>query len=174
MNTRTILLLAAICFTAFNSQVFSKDMPACALDKSAAVSDADTNVANWEKSRALYLHDMELANLEQKQAALPDATLKLADTLSDAGLYIAYAETDRLVLDDAKKANADLDEARNLLQQAAAQANPDEQASIGKVAKSLVATEKMVTACNGTDSNEQQETFEQLRQSLDRVVSGLG
>ena len=174
MNTRTISLLVVIFFTAFSFQAFSKAMPACALDKNVAVADVDTNVANWEKSRALYLHDLALANLEQKQEALPDATLKVADTLSDAGLYIAYAETDRLVLDNSKKANADLNEARSLLQQAAVQADLADQASIDNVTKSLDSTEKMITACNGTDSNEQYEKFEKLRKSLDRVVNGLG
>lgn len=174
MNTRTILLLAAITFTAFSPQVFSKDMPACALDTSAATTNADANVASWEKSRALYLHDLRLANLEQKQENLSDKTLKIADTLSDAGLYLAYAETDNLVLNSPKKAQADLDEARGLLKQASALANHGEQVSIDKVSKSLDSTEKMITACNGKNSDEKQASFENLRKSLGQIVNGLG
>jgi len=172
MNTRTITLLAAIFLTAFSTQVFSKAMPACALDQGAA--DVDANVASWEKSRALYLHDLQLANLEQKQEALTDRTLKIADTLSDADLYVAYAETDRLVLNSPKQAQADLDQAKDLLHQASVMANHGDQTSIDKVTKSLNSTETMITACNGTDSNEQQQTFEQLRKSIGQIVSGLG
>lgn len=172
MNTRTIFLLAAIFFIAFSSPVFSKGMPACAIDTGATAVDA--NAASWEKSRALFLHDMQLADLEQKRETLPDRILKLADTLSDAGLYIAYAESDRLDLGSPKKADADLNEARNLLQQAAAKADPDNKASIAKLTKSLDSTENMITACNGTDSDEQHETFEKLRKSLGQIVSGLG
>lgn len=174
MKTRTLLLLAAVFLTAFHAQAFANNMPSCKLKQNAAATDAEMNVANWEKSRALYMHDMRLANMEQKPEVIPEATVEIADTLSDAGLYVAYAETDGVVLNNPKKAQSDLDQARNLLNQASAMADQGNKASIDKVEKSLKSAEKMITACNGTNSDEQRQAFEKLRKSIGQLVGKLG
>ena len=174
MNTKTISLLIMMVLAVFSGPSVSKNLPACSVATYAAIGDVDKNVARWQKSRALYLHDLQLARLEQRPETLSATTLEIADTLTDADLYVAYAEADRLALKDTEASGASLKEAGVRLGKAYALARDEDRTSIDKVRKTLASTQDMIAACNGMDSNELRDAFEGLRKSIDQLVTRLG
>jgi len=159
MNTKTISLLIMMVLTVFSGSAFSNNMPACSVATNAAIGDVDKNVARWQKSRALYLHDLQLARLEQQPETLSATTLEIADTLTDASLYVA----DRLALKDPEAASASLKEVGVLLDQAYSLAHDVDQTSIDQVRKTVASTQDMIASCNGKDATE-------LRKSIDQLV----
>jgi hypothetical protein len=153
--------------------VLAKNMPNCAV-KASAATDAEKNVARWQRSRALYLHDLEVSKLEQKSTSLSENEQDLIDKLTDADLYVAYAQANRLALNDTQKASNNIQEARDLLDQAHTLATGQEKERIAAVTKSLVSTEDRISACNGMNDNEERDAFEKLRKDIDSVVNDIG
>jgi hypothetical protein len=156
--------------------VLAKNMPNCTLGATATATatDIEKNVARWQRSRALYTHDLQMATLEQKSTSLSVARLELADNLTDADLYVAYAQADRLALNDPKKADDNMQQALGLLDKAYQLASDKEKARIANARKLLLSTRDSIGACSGTNDSEMRDAFDNLRNAIGTVVKDIG
>lgn len=174
MNIRTLSLLLMLLFMLPGTMVLAKNMPNCSLDASATATDIEKDVARWQRSRALYMHDLQMATLEQQSTSLSATTLELADKLTDADLYVAYAQADRLALNDPKKADDNMREALSLLDKAYTLASDGDKKRIAKVKASLLSTRDRIGVCNGANESELRDAFDNLRNAIGTVVRDIG
>ena len=177
MDTKTTVLLSLICLGVFPGAAVQAGTamasPACETG-----SVASSTAAQWQKKRALYLHDLQISSFEQKKEPAGEQTgepppgndFDIADDLIDANLYVSYAETDRLMLDNPVSARDDLKQALDKLNEAYALANGDEKPEIAAVKKDLVATRESINTCIGTDTGEARKTYQSLQNDIGRLV----
>lgn len=132
--------------------------------------DSDSEAAQWQKEHALYLHDLRLSSFEQKDKPVPTNGFDVADDLLDASLYVAYAETDRLMLDNPSSARNDLKQALNKMDEAYSLADDVEKSRISMVKKELVSTRDAINTCIGAESAKQRDHYDTLRKNIGELV----
>lgn len=126
--------------------------------------------ANWEKSHALYLHDLEFSKLNSEGKKANSAKADIVD----ARLYASYAEVDLIDLGKPDQAKKDLDKTRFFLSRAAAQLGPsysDEVQSLANesVLKALGPKEQ----CDDPSFAQERARYEHLKADFDSLISML-
>jgi len=178
MDARILIFIAAISIAityAMASQAAESLSPmACPVNLSANHSSADPNLASWIRKRALYLHDLKISSFEEKHGLVSKTDLNMADDLADAGLYIAYAEADRLGMEQAGSADVDMQLALGQLDRAYGLASGDIKKKIEMAKTTLESTRDTMRLCQGTDFRQQREEYEALRKDIQRLVNDIG
>jgi len=153
MKTKIIVFLFAASMTIFlNNAYASPDAVHSYTCRTGATSTAmnaptEPGMAHWKKERALYLHDLQLSALEQKQDHLSKTEFDKGKDLIDADLYLAYAEADQLMLDNTKTTRADLTKVQNDLNKARDLATTAEKAKIETINITIVGKHESDIAC---------------------------
>ena len=172
MNTRHLVLIITCCgaLTYGTAQASMSKTAAPILPVCNAEQDSDSEAAQWQKEHALYLHDLRLSSFEQKDKPDPANGFDVADDLLDASLYVAYAETDRLMLDNPLTARNDLKQALNKMDEAYSLADDVEKSRISMVKKELVTTRDSINTCLGSETAKQRDHYDTLRKNIGELV----
>ena len=145
-------------------------------DVSTPIEDAAQrqNMAQWEKKRATYLRDLNLAALDQKADQLSDNQYLLAEKLIQATLNIAYAQTDRVTLSDPQSAKQDLRNAIDNIETASNLATSAEKPRIEKVKRQLVSVlyDTSTRYCESND--EEMHNYRDLQAQLALLIKDIG
>ena len=179
MDAKTVIFIVAVSFSVFQAAtsqaaVQSATQVPCPVNEKADQSGADPNLAQWIRKRALYLHDLKLSSFEEKKEPLSPTDLNIADKLVDAGLYIAYAEADRLALDQSISADVDMQQALDRLDLAYDLAAGDVKDKIAKTRTKLESTRDEMLVCHGEDFRQQRKEYEALRRDIGHLVNAIG
>jgi|GEM_PF-6038854 len=179
MDAKTVSLIVAVSLAVLQAAttqaaVQSASQVPCPANEGADQSGDDSNLAQWIRKRALYLHDLKLSSFEEKPEPLSATDLSIADKLADAGLYIAYAEADRLALDRSISADVDMQQALSRLDEAYALASGDVKDNIAKTRTKLESTRDELLVCHGEDFRQQRNEYETLRRDIGHLVNGIG
>ena len=178
MDTRTLMLIAvigiAITYGMATQAAESLSPMACPVNLSANHSSPDPNLASWIRKRALFIHDLKISSFEEKHGLVSRTDLNMADELADAGLYIAYAEADRLGMEQSGSADVDMQLALGQLDRAYGLASGDMKKKIAQAKTTLESTRDTMRVCQGTDFRQQREEYEALRKDIERLVNTIG
>ena len=172
MNTTKILFIIT-CLGTFAYGTAQASMSAYAgptLPVCNSEHDTDSEAAQWQKEHALYLHDLQISSFEQKDKPVPTNGYDVADDLLDASLYVAYAETDRLMLDNPHNARNDLKQALNKMDEAYSLADDVEKSKIKMVKKEVLTTRDAIDTCLGAESAKQRDHYDMLRKNIGELV----
>ena len=132
------------------------------------------NIAHWEKARALYLYDLQMAALDRKFDRLSDPDYLLGEKLIQAGLKVAYAQADQLTLNDPQSALHELEDARSKLAVADNLAPPADKPSLAKVEHLLATARNSAASGHCKSTAAEARTYKNLHTQLDRLIQGVG
>jgi hypothetical protein len=177
MNTKTITFLFAVCLTPFligNATAASVQQPCMAGVSTAETTATDPDMGHWKKQRALYLHDLRLSALEQKNDQLSKTDFDKANALIEADLYLAYAEADQIMLGDAKTARTDLTKAQKNLDKVHNLASTAEKAKIETIDKTVIARREADATCNRQAPDRELKSYEMLHKDIRKLERQIG
>lgn len=191
--TKFNILISATCLTAVMSgSVFatepgpahgndclSQDTAKIATGKTQRLNESaveNPSMAKWEKERALYLHDIQMSSLDQKETneTLSRADYTIISSLIDAELYTTYAQSDQVFLGDPKTAKNDLDQAITNLKTAQALSSGDEKSRITKLMEKVSLLQDDVIKCNGSSQWEDMHDYESVRSQMSQFIQRIG
>ena len=179
MDARILMFIVVVSFSiafamATQAAVASTAPALCPSSQAANHSPADPNLASWIRKRALYMHDLKLSSFEEKHALISTTDLDMADELADAGLYVAYAEADRLGMEQTGSAEVDMQQALGRLDRAYNLASGDMKTRIAQTKTRLESTRDTMRLCQGADFRQQRDDYEALRKDIARLVNVIG
>ncbi len=181
MNTSHTILLG-ICMTVLlNGPVAAAGLetgrvdlaPQFGTEVSSPAGDAERQgVASWEKERALYLRDLKLASLDQRELELSESQYLQAEQLIQTQLNVAYAETDLITLGDYHAAMADLHDALANLVAASDHATPADKDRIANVEQQLDSSvDSSIQLCKTGDDGT--NVFGPIRSQIDLLIQDV-
>lgn len=179
MNTLTVIPAIVLSIAAFtNGQAVAanghENARMCPVSASIP-TDADRALADWKKKRALYLHDLRMSSLEQREDATPDKAYHLGSALIEADLYLSYAEADGLIDGNTKTGRNDLKMAVNELRHADAMVDKTgEKARIEAFKKTATALNKDFNGCMSEENPTERDQYQTLRKSLGKMIKQIG
>lgn len=179
MNTFTIIIPAAVLSIAatINGDALAADGSdgARMCPATAIPTAADRAMADWRKKRALYLHDLRLSSLEQRETTPPGKSYDLGAALIKADLYLSYAEADGLIAGKTKTGRDELNRAASELQDAARLA-PDTNAKheIESYRKTAMALNRDFAGCMIEEKPNEREGYQDLRRNIARTIKQVG
>jgi len=140
-----------------------------------APTAADDAMALWEKNRALYLHDLRLSSLEQREKTPPTSGYELGNTLIEADLYIAYAEADGLISRKVGNGRSELNMALTELKKADEIAPTDtEKTRIEGFRKTAMAMSREFDDCTPEETRDERTQYKTLRNAIGHMIKQVG
>lgn len=179
MNTLTVIPAAILAIATFmNGETMAADGPAgprmCPAT-TAIPTAADRAMAEWRKQRALYLHDLRLSSLAQRETMPPGKAYDLGTALVEADLYLSYAEADGLIVGKTKLGRDDLNKAVSELKNAETLVvKPSEKAKIESFRKTAIALNRDFDGCMNEEGAKEREGYQDLRRNLARLIKQTG
>lgn len=140
---------------------------------STTTGDAERQgVASWEKERALYLRDLKLASLDQRELQLSESQYLQAEQLIQAQLNVAYAETDLITLGDYHTAMVDLHDALTNLAVASDHASAADRDRIANIEHQLDSSvDSSTRLCKTGDDGT--NVFGQISSQIDLLIQDV-
>jgi hypothetical protein len=132
------------------------------------------DIATWERQRALYLYDLHMADLERKFDSLSDPNYLLGEKLIQAALKVAYAESDRLTLDESESTLYDLADASASLVEADNLAPPADRPRLAEIENLLTMAQASAASGHYISPAYETHTYKALRIELDRLIQDVG
>jgi hypothetical protein len=139
------------------------------------LSQDDQETATWENERALYMHDMQMSSLDrdEEQRDVSKANRAVIGNLIDAELYIAYAETDQVLLGDYHSAGNDLDQALVYLKAALGAASGSEKSHVTRLKEKVTSFRNDINSCRSQAGWHEMHDYQGLRTEFSHIIHRL-